>query len=388
MIWTIALREIVTRGRSKGFLAINGLLFVAVVAAAVATSFLGGDDEAREVTIGIQGDGVSLVQALEVGNESLAPETVLVSDGLDALERGDIDVLFDGQSLTWQESPDFSLRNYIRSIAEQAHFAQQAELVGLDQAEIQTLFEEVEIEEIRLDGGDDDFFVRLVIAAVSGMATFMLLQIWGAFMLMGVIEEKSSKVVEVLLAQVRPVTLLTGKVLGLGALAAAQMLILILGMVAGLMLVQDIEVPARLWATLPLSVATFLLGFWFYATAFAGVGSMVSRQEDAQSAQLPVMMPLLIGYFIAVSSIENPKNFAVTVGSFIPFTSPVLLPFRTAMTDVPAWQVVLSLVILGLSGVVMIRLAGWIYRYSLLRTGTKVSWSELWRNRKVADEFQ
>lgn len=383
MIWTIAAREIVTRGRSKGFLVINALLFIGVIVSAVLGAVIGGDGEAREVTIGIEGSAAELAEALKIGDDNLAPVTVEVSDGLASLESGDIDVLFDGSTLTWQESPDFGLRNYILAILRQEQFTSQAESLGLGPDELTILFEERTIGEVRLDGGDDDFVLRLVVAAVTGFATFMLLQIWGAFMLMGVIEEKASKVVEVLLSHIRPATLLSGKVIGLGVLAALQMLILMSGIVIGLLFVQDIDIPVRIWATVPLSLVTFLLAFWFYATAFAAVGSMVSRQEDAQSAQLPVMLPLMIGYFIAVASIENPKNLMVTVGSFVPFTSPVLLPFRTALTDVAAWQVALSLGILAVSGVLMLRVAGKIYRYSLLRTGTRVKWSEAWRNRKT-----
>ncbi len=146
-------------------------------------------------------------------------------------------------------------------------------------------------------------------------------------------------------------------------------------------LVRDIEIPNGIWGIAPLLLLTFLLGFGFYSTAFAAVGSMVSRQEDAQTAQLPAVLPLLIGYFIASASFAVPDNLAVTIGSFVPFTSPVLLPFRVALTDVPAWQVALSLIILAVSIFGMLQLAGRIYRYSLLRSGSRVTWAEAWRNR-------
>ncbi len=381
MIWIIARRELAVRGRSKGFQIVTALMFVAVLAVAVVMSLLGGDDGPREVAIGVEGQAVALVEPLSAGNDDLAPTVRVVDNDTDELESGAIDVAFDGSTLTWADAPDTTLDDYVRTTVQQLAFTERARSLGLDTQDVANLFEPMEIDEVRLDGGGDESGVRLAAAATAGFANFILIQVWGAFMMMGVTEEKSSKVIEVLLSHVRPATLLAGKVLGLGLLALGQMLIFATGLVVGLALVRDIAVPADVWGIIPLLFATFVLGFGFYATAFAAVGSMVSRQEDAQTAQLPAVLPLLVGYFIAAASFAEPDNLAVTIGSFVPFTSPVLLPFRTALTDVPAWQVVLSLAILASSIVVMLQLAGRIYRYSLLRTGSRVTWGEAWRNR-------
>ena len=382
MLWIIAKREVITRGRSKGFLVITAILFVAVVALAVLLSVIDRDDEAREVTIGLTGDGVAFAEALAVGNDELAPTVLTPADAPEDLE---IDVGFSGSALTWDGEPDAALDEYIRGVAQQVAFAERAEALGVTPDEIGDLFTPLEIEEIRLDGGDDEQGVRILAASVSGLATFVLIQTWGAFMMMGVIEEKSSKVIEVLLSHVRPATLLGGKLLGLGVLAFVQMLIFVMGLVVALAIVDDVEVPSGVWGSVPILAVTFVLGFGFYATAFAAVGSMVSRVEDAQSAQLPVMLPLLAGYFIGAGSLTNPDNVAVTVGSYVPFTSPVLLPARLALTDMPWWQVAISLALLAGSIVVMVRVAGRIYRYSLLRIGSPVTWREVFRNRRMAE---
>jgi len=382
MIWTIASRELRTRGRSKGFLITTGILFAGVIAVALIATLLSGDSEGREVTVGLTADAERFGDALELGTDDLEVTINVVGANDETLvEDGTLDVLFDGSSLTWDGRPDNELDGFVRFTVQQVLFAERADGLGLGEADVAQLFLVVEIDEVRLDGGDDDFAVRFAAAGVSGFATFMLLQTWGAFLMMGVIEEKSSRVVEVLLSHVRPSTLLSGKVLGLGILALLQMLVVALGLVVGLLLVDTIDIPASVWATVPLLLVTFVLSFGFYATAFAAVGSMVSRQEDATTAQLPAILPLVVGYVIAVSSISEPDNLAVTIGSFVPFTSPVLLPFRTAMTDVPAWQVILSLVILAVSIFVMINVAGRIYRYSLLRIGGRVTWSDAWKNR-------
>ncbi|MGB5760197.1 MAG: ABC transporter permease [Acidimicrobiales bacterium] len=381
MIWIIAKRELAVRGRSKGFLVVTAIMFVAVFGVAIVMSLIRGGNEPREVAIGLQSEAAPLVDALSVGNDDVAPTVRVVGRGTAELEAETIDVLFDGSTLTWRASPDVQLDDYIRSTVQQRAFVDRADGLGLDAGDVQTLFEPVEIAEVRLDGGKEEYGVRLAAAAAAGFANFILIQVWGAFMMMGVTEEKSSKVIEILLSHVRPTILLAGKVLGLGLLALGQLLIFVSGLVVGLALVRNIDVPGDVWGTIPLLLPTFLLGFGFYATAFAAVGSMVSRQEDAQTAQLPAVLPLVAGYVIASASLAQPENLAVTIGSFVPFTSPVLLPFRTALTDVPLWQVVLSLLILAASIVVMLQLAGRIYRYSLLRTGSRVTWGEAWRNR-------
>lgn len=385
MIWTIARRELVTRTRSKGFRITTAIMFMGVIALALFQSVIFSGDDTRSVGIGLLGDGLEWRDALAGGTDEL-DVAIVVRDDLSAeeLARAEVDVAFDGATLTWPESPDDALDVFIRETVQGGTVADRLEESGVDADQVAEIFEPVDIAEVRLDGGDDDLGVRLVVAAATGFAIFMLLQIWGTFLMMGVIEEKSSRVVEVLLSHVRPTTLLAGKILGLGLLALAQMLIIVCGLALGLALLDAVSVPAGVWATVPISLATFLLGFGFYATGYAAVGSMISRQEDATAAQMPVMLPLLAGYFIAAGSLGTPENVAVTIGSFVPFTSPILLPFRTATVDVPGWQVGLSLAILAVSIWAMLVLAGKIYRYSLLRIGRRVTWGEAWRSRREA----
>ena len=152
-----------------------------------------------------------------------------------------------------------------------------------------------------------------------------------------------------------------------------------------LFFLDDFEVPAGVWGAVPLALITFAVSFAFYATAAAAAGSLVPRVEDATSVQFIVMIPLFVGYFLAFSNFTNPGNVVVTVASFVPFFSPVLIPFREALVDPPLWQPILSLVILAISTVFMLKLAGGIYRYSLLRTGSRVGFKEAFVNRNSAE---
>ena len=117
---------------------------------------------------------------------------------------------------------------------------------------------------------------------------------------------------------------------------------------------------------------------------YAALGSTVSRQEDAQTAQLPAMLPLIIGYGIAGSSVANPDSIVVTLASFIPLTSPVVLPFRVALAEPPLWEIILSLALLAISAPLMLQLAGKIYRSTLLNIGARIPITKAFQNRNAA----
>ena len=383
MIWLIARREIATRARTKAFQIVTALMFVGVIVISVLISVFSGDgDDMDQVTIGVEGSGVAYEDVLAVGSTTIDADVIVTTtNGRTQLDDGDLDVLFDGSNLIGEGFPDDSIYTYVRSTIQQSEFSRRATELGLSDGDLGALFVEVELGEERLDGGDDALGVRITAAMVSTAGTFMMLQVWGSFLMMGVVEEKASRVVEVLLSHISPRTLLTGKIIGLGALAFIQLLILVLGLAVGLSLVRDIEIPDGVWALVPVLMITFLLGYAFYATLFAAVGSTVSRQEDAQTAQLPAIMPLLLGYAIAVTSVSNPDTILVKVASYVPFTSPIVLPFRVAMSNPPWWEVGLALFILAASVPIMLRVAGAIYRTALLRTGTRVPLVEAFRNR-------
>ena len=373
MIWLIASRELRTRANTKAYKIVTGTLLVAAVALALVVGGVFSDgDEAVEFTIGLQGDAVVLADSLTDPTDEFRPTVVTEDVTQKALVTGELDVIYDGVSLVWAESPWRSVNGYLREVLGEQRLRATAEDFGLSDADLGALFSAPAIDEVRLDDSSPDN-VETGAAFIAAVTTFILLQTWGSFMVMGVIEEKSSRIVEILLSHVSALRLLTGKVLGLGILAVAQMLIVAGGLALALTLVGDVDVSTRVWTLVPVFVVTFLFSFTFYASAFAAVGSMVSRQEDATQAQVPAMLPLIAAYMIGVTGLENPDNILITIGSFVPFTAPVLLPMRAALVEVPLWQTGLALGILAVSTVIMMRIAGRIYRNSLLSTGGRLS---------------
>jgi ABC-2 type transport system permease protein len=202
---------------------------------------------------------------------------------------------------------------------------------------------------------------------------WILISAYGSQIAMGVGEEKQNRIVEVILASVRPTQLLVGKVTGVGVLALAQALLMLavflgLGAAVGSSLVHGAA------AGIVIVGAVFLvLGYAFYCTAFAAAGSLVSRQSDVGTVVMPVQLPLIVAYALSYTVIyANGASTFYHVLGFLPPTAPIAMPVLYAAGDVPAWQAAVSAVLVAVGTVWMARTAATIYARSILRTGSRV----------------
>jgi ABC-2 type transport system permease protein len=190
----------------------------------------------------------------------------------------------------------------------------------------------------------------------------------------GVVEEKASRVVEIVLSSVRPWQLLLGKVLGLGAVGLLQLVVLGGAGLAVAGAAGVLTAGAGLVPTLVSVVVWYLLGFALYATVFAAAGSLVSRQEDTQSVLSPITITVLLGFVVGFNLLtSDPRGTAITVISLLPPFSPMFMPARVALGVAPALQVVLAFVLTIAFTAAVLALGGRIYANSVLRTGARVS---------------
>jgi ABC-2 type transport system permease protein len=192
------------------------------------------------------------------------------------------------------------------------------------------------------------------------------------------VEEKQSRVVEVLLASVRPTQLLTGKVLGLGALGLAQILLLAGVAAGGLLLTDVVQVPPTAWGALALVIPWYVLGFLLYATLFAMAGSVVSRVEDMQSAVMPVIIVLVLALFGAQIALTDPTSTLSTVAGLLPLTAPIVQPILFALGSSTWWEPLLAIALALGAIAIMIPVSARIYRGGVLRTRGRVSFREAW----------
>ncbi len=217
---------------------------------------------------------------------------------------------------------------------------------------------------------------------IGVIAIFIFFQQYGGWILVGVAEEKSSRIAEVLLAAVKPRQLVTGKILGIGVVGVTQALFVAVSAIVTSRLVgSNILAGAEAWGALA-AVGWFVLGFGLYGPAFAAAGSLVSRQSEAQAAGFPVMIPIMAGYFATISAIgqANPSTL-LRVLAFLPPTAPLCMPTLISLNAVEPWQVALTALGVAVSGVLVARLAGTIYASAILRTGKRIKWMEAIRSR-------
>ena len=219
--------------------------------------------------------------------------------------------------------------------------------------------------------------LRYLVAIGFGVVFLMAASTFGATMAQSVVEEKSTRVVELLLAAIPARVLLAGKVIGNTVLAMAQILALAAIAVVGLIVTGQNAVLEGLGSPLVWFAVFFLFGFVLLASLFAAAGAMVSRQEDIGSTTMPITMLVMAPYFLVIFLNDNPV--AMTILSYIPFSAPVAMPVRLFVGEAQWWEPLLSLVILLLSCVAAIVIGAKIYENSLLRMGSRVKLSEALR---------
>lgn len=249
--------------------------------------------------------------------------------------------------------------------------------------------------------------LALIIGMVTAMIIYMFIVMYGGQVMSGVVQEKTSRIVEVIVSSVKPFQLMMGKIVGIALVGLTQVflwviLTLILSVAATTLM--GIEPSAAVEAqAIPQStmdqgmseiysmlagfnfvemliyfICYFLGGYLLYASLFAAVGSAVENETDTQQFSLPLTIPIIFAIYAAIYSAQNPDGPLAFWCSLIPFTSPVVMMVRLPF-GVPFWQIALSIGVLVLSFVLTTWMAGKIYRTGILMYGKKVTWAELWK---------
>jgi ABC-2 type transport system permease protein len=221
----------------------------------------------------------------------------------------------------------------------------------------------------------------VLVAAAAALLLLMSLAVYGEWVISGVVEEKNNRVVELLLSTVRARHLLAGKVIGIGLLGLAQ-LVLVAGLAAILLAVGAFDAPRELGGSLALVLPWFVLGFALYAVAYAAAGALASRQQNADTAGQPVTYTLVAAYFVGYIVVSSDADSALAhLLTVFPLTAPLVLPARSALADVPLWEHALALVLSLGSIYALVRFAGRVYAHGLMHAGSGLGARAAWRQR-------
>jgi len=330
----------------------------------------------------------ALATPLEASAKSLDikvdTRTVDESAGRDQVAAGKLSALLVGDGSTVHvvvhKSLDQKLGNALHVLAGNLALQQQVTSLGGDPAAVRAAIASASVTTDVITPPHKYNAENLVIGIIAGILIYMSLMLNGQAVAQGVVEEKSSRVVELLLAAVRPWQLMAGKVAGIGVVGLIQMVVVggvgvAVGLATGAL---SISASAAAGTVIWL-VVWFLLGFLMYALAFAAVAALVSRQEDVNGVVAPVLMFVIVGYVLGVSILpSDPGNGTLAVMSMIPTFAPTLMPMRLAMGGVPAWQALIAVVGTAAMIPLLVWASGRIYRNAVMRSGARIKLRDAW----------
>jgi ABC-2 type transport system permease protein len=385
----ITAREITMMLRSKAVRVVTALILLVIIAAVVIVTILTAT-RGSGTTVGVTRSETSFAAPLQASATALGHKVTIrtvpsQAAGRAQVANGSLDALLIEDNgrlrVIVEHGLDPGLDQTLSSLARQLTLDQQIRALGGNPATVnqQVTAADVAVEVLSPPKHYD--VAAIVLGSATGVLIYISLMIQGQRVAQGVVEEKSSRVVELLLATVRPWQLMTGKVAGIGLVGLAQMLVFgIVGvaLAVGLGLLH-VSISAAVGTVVWLLV-WYLLGFFLYAFALAAAGALVSRQEDASAVVMPVLIPVIAGYILGISILpSHPDSRLCEILSIIPVFSPTLMPMRLAMGSVPAWETIVSILLVAVTIPLLAGLAGKIYGNAVLRTGARVALSQALR---------
>jgi ABC-2 type transport system permease protein len=384
LIRVIAAREFMARIRTRSF-GITTVLTVVVIGAYIllqayvfnksTTSLdVGFTSEAQAISAPVKAEAASLGVTITVHPYSST------AAGQADVRGGTLDALVSGSgastTVTVQSTVDPAMQTVLNDVAREQVLTEYLTQHSLPPGDVEgQLAFSVSVN--ALSPINAERVQEIVIGLLVAGTLYVSLMIYGQIVAAAVVEEKSNRIVEILLTAVRPWQLMMGKITGIGLVAFVQIVI-----VAGVALVlasatKLVSIPTLGVDVVISGIVSFVLGYLMYALLFAGAGSMVSRQEDVASVTMPVIFIPVAAWILALTvAAPDPASNATTILSLIPLFSPVIMPVRIAAGVVPFWQVLASVILALATIYVFAALAGRIYRNSVLRIGTRVKLSD------------
>ncbi len=411
-VWTVVKREYLTRVRTRWFL-ISTLAVPLLMAGLIAGQVVMGQRSQRQSRTVAIIDRTGRLGEIVAGNLEGGAFTVAATYGGDAdeaelrarVEDGEIgsyivlddETLLRGRAvLRSRTQPGTLTRFNIQQAVVRAALAERlGERAGSNETEGLAAGGSLDVllleEEDGVDGASRAAGIGVALA--GAMILYFVILVYGIAVMRSVLEEKTSKVVEVVVSAIRPWHLMLGKLIGVGSVGLTQVAVwlgflLLLGFLAlpavlaarpELLELQAVWDVLRGSGALFLFLGFFIGGYFLYASLYTAVGAMCSSEEEAQQAQMPVTILVVIPVILMTRMADNPETLSAVVLSLVPFFAPVLMFARAAMGAAPAWQIALSAVLIVATTIGVVWVAGRIYRVGILMQGKRPTLPELFR---------
>ena len=441
-------REYMTRVRKKSFIIMTLLAPVLMAALFVLPTLLMMNQDKQFKKIAVVGDG-SVIFRNAITNTKDAEYVYLDNVNVNDLKKnfqqaGYYGILYIAPELATtpnaiqlfsKKQPPIDLLEHIEGSLEKE--IERQKLLGYNIKDLDDILKsirtKVSVQTIKIDESgkttETSTGIAMAVAYLGGFLMYMLVFMFGSQVMRGVIEEKTSRVVEVIISSVKPVQLMMGKIVGIALVGLTQFLIWIAltgaivvvvktvvldkanvnqvtQMIPQNVLSGDQSQPATTgtsvnavqanpqlaefskmfdsamhqnWLLIITSfIFYFITGYLLYASVFAAIGSAVDSETDTQQFMLPVTIPIILGLFVAIGTMQNPESSISFWFSMIPLTSPIVMMARIPF-EVPGWQIALSMGIMVITFLAFVWMAAKIYRTGILMYGKKSSWKEMWK---------
>lgn len=388
-ILLVARREILERGRSRGFLfsvlfttaiiigsfLVPALLFSGdqVVRLGVVEPAPTGLDASLRSTAQTLGTTIAITHAAD----SVAGDTALQDGSVSATVQVPVDLSSAG-TITYKAREDTSVTQLVTGAVRQLRTVAGLQAEGVDPAVLAPLSETPTVTSLEPVGQDEEstFFFANIGAVLILVGVFS----FGFTVLTGVVEEKQSRVVEVVLSTVQPRDLLMGKVLGIGVLGIVQLAAFVIAGAIAARLTDKLTLPATTPLAVLMLVVWFILGYTLYSTALGFLGALASRMEEASNASTPVTLVAMISYFASIFVVvDDPGGTVATILTFVPPAAPFVVPLRAALDAIPPWQIGLSILVTLVAIYALFAVGARVYAGAVLQTGGRMKLRDAWR---------
>jgi ABC-2 type transport system permease protein len=369
-IWLVARRELLERGRSRAFF-FSVLLSIGIIAGGlILPTLIGGSSTQHLGIVGTVPEGFTDALQQTAKSAGLVVDIENVAD----LPTAESRLRDESLNAVLVIPPGGGVPAYVVK-SRGNPLLQQVIVAGF------TTPPQIQLRE--LEPADPNRDTSFVFANVGVILLFISMFSFGTWVLTGVVEEKQSRVVEVVLSTVAPRDLLIGKVFGIGLLGIAQLvLMVVVGLGLGLS-IHRFTLPPTTPNAIAMLLLWFVLGYAFYSTALAVLGALASRMEEASNASSPVSFLAMGAYFFSLLvALNAPDGLAAKIATFIPPVAPMVVPLRAALGAIEPWEIVGSAIVMVIAIWILFVLGGRVYSGAVLQTGARMRLRDAWRASK------